>query len=198
MIMLRGREGAAVLFRCGAAARWLPRTLGSVVLAAATMAAFRMDPHGFLLSSTYIRNGVVLAGALAALFIVRLGAEVRTTVEVGETGLLFSHGARSHPLSYDNISRLGYAAPFAATRNWLPAMLLFDKDRGCWRLLSMIRDGDRLLRMMLERSGRADLVAWAESLTLERRMAGSARRVIIGYIISAAVLAAGLLYYFHE
>jgi hypothetical protein len=198
MIKLRRTDEDAETFRCGAAARWLPRTLAAAVLAAGTMAAFRMDPHGVLFSSTYIRNGIILAGAVAALYIVRLGAEVRTTVAVGEEGLIFSHGAKSHALPYANISRLGYAAPFAANRSWLPAMLVFDKDRGCWRVLSMMREGDRLLQLMLETAGREDLASWSETLALERRMRGFTRRVIIGYLVSAASLAAGLIYYFHE
>ena len=189
---------ALISFRCSAAARWLPRALAGSLLAAATLAAFRMDPHGVLFSSTYLRNGVALTGGLLALWIVRKGAEVRSVVSIGDEGMVISHGSRSHTIPFNRMSRLGYAAPFAATRNWLPAMLLWDEERTCWRILSLLRDGERLLALLLERAGREDLAAWAETLRLQRRMAASGRRVAVGYIISAAILAAGLVYYFHE
>jgi len=185
-------------FRCSFAARWLPRALAGSLLAAATLAAFRMDPHGVLFRSTYLRNGMALAGGLLALWIIRKGAEVRSIVSVGDAGLVISHGSRSHTIPFDRMSRLGYAAPFAATRNWLPAMLLWDENRVCWRILSLLRDGERLLTLMLEKAGREDLAAWAETLRLQRRMEASGRRIAVGYIISAAILAAGLVYYFHE
>jgi hypothetical protein len=191
-------EGEAEIFRCSLAARWLPRALAASVLAAATLAAFRMDPHGILLGSTWLRNGIALAGALAALWIVRKWGETRITATIDDDGLLLSHGSRSSRLPFARMSRLGYAAPFAATRNWLPAMLIWDKHQGCWRILSLMHEGDRLLRTLLEKADREDLATWAESLQLERRMAASGRRVMIGYILSAVILTAGLLYHFHE
>ena len=185
-------------FRCGPAARWLPRVLAAALLAAGTLAAFRMDPHGVLLGSSYLRNGVALAAGLFALWIVRKGTEVRMVVGVGDEDLIMSHGSRSFKLPYDRIDRLGYAAPFAATRNWLPALLIWDKERTCWRILSLLSDGDRLLRLLLEKTDRDDLAAWSETLKLERLMQRSGHRVAMGYILSAAILAAGLVYYFHE
>jgi hypothetical protein len=55
-----------------------------------------------------------------------------------------------------------------------------------------------MLKLLLERAGREDLRAWAETLKLDRHMRGAGRRVAIGYTISAAIAAAGLLYYLHE
>lgn len=191
-------EGEVETFRCGPAARWLPRVLGATLLATLTLAAYRMDPHGLLPGSAWLRRSVVLAGGLVALWIVRKGGETRIATGIGEEGLLLSCGPRSRTLPYDRISRLGYAAPFAATRNWLPAMLLWDRDRNCWRILSLLQGGDRMLRTLLEKAGREDLAIWAETLKLEQRMAASGRRIMIGYMVSGLVLAAGLLYYFHE
>jgi len=185
-------------FRCSAAARWLPRALAASVLASATLAAFRMDPEGILLGSSWLRNGIALAGALVALWIVRKGGETRIVAGIDDEGLVLSYGSRSSKLPFARMSRLGYAAPFAATRNWLPAMLVWDKHKGCWRVLALLGEGDRLLRTLLARAGREDLAAWADSLKLEKRMAEAGRRVLIGYIISAVILAAGLLYRFHE
>jgi hypothetical protein len=185
-------------FRCGPAARWLPRALAGAVLAAATLAAFRMDPQGVLLGSSYLRNGVALTGGLLALWIIRKGAEVRTVIGVSDEGLIISHGSRSHVLPFDRVVRLGYAAPFAATRNWLPAMLIWDKSKMRWRISSLLRDGELLLSALLEKEGREDLTSWSETLKLQQRMAASGRRVAVGYLIAAAILAAGLVYYFHE
>jgi hypothetical protein len=185
-------------FRCSTAARWLPRALAASILASATLAAFRMDPQGILLGSPWLRNGIALGGALVALWVIRKGGETRIVAGIDDDELVLSYGSRSSRLPFDRMDRLGYAAPFAATRNWLPAMLIWDRRKGCWRLLSLVREGDRLLRTLLSKAGREDLAAWADSMKLEKRMAAAGRRVMIGYLISAAILAAGLLYYFHE
>jgi hypothetical protein len=166
-------------------------------LVAATLAALRLDLQSDLPFLSHIRNFLILAGGLLALWLVRKGAEVRSVVEVDEEGLTFSHGRRRLFLGFEKIVRLGYAAPFADSRNWLPAMLIHDRDRQVWRVPALVGDGDQLLDQLLEKSGRSDLESWAETLALARRMAGSSRRITIGYAIAAAVLLAGLLYYYH-
>jgi hypothetical protein len=184
-------------FRCGLAARWLPRALGGAVLAAATLAALRLGLQGDHPLLIYVRNFSALVGALLALWIVRKGAEVRRAIEVGDDGLSFVYRSRRAVLRFEEIVRLGYAAPFAHERNWLPAMLVHDRNRQSWRVPAVVRDGDRLMALFLETTGRSDLETWANTLALSRRMAASGRRVAIGYALAAAVLLAGLLYYYH-
>ena len=63
-------------FRCGRAARWLPRVLAAAVLVAALLAAFRFDPESALEQSKLLRNLVAVLGGGLALWIVKTGAEV--------------------------------------------------------------------------------------------------------------------------
>ncbi len=183
-------------FRCGLAARWLPRILGGAVLAAATLAALRLDLQGDHPLLFHVRNFTALVGGLLALFIVRKGAEVRRVIEVDDDGLSFTYRSRTSVLRFEEITRLGYAGPFADGRNWLPAMLLHDRDRRSWRVPALVGEGERLLAIFLKNAGRSDLESWAEALALARRMASSGRRTAIGYTLAAAVLLAGLLYYY--
>jgi hypothetical protein len=184
-------------FRCGLAARWLPRVLGGAVLAAVTLAALRLDLRGDHPFLTHVRNFSVLFGGLVALWIVRKGAEIRRIFEVDDEGVTFIYRSRRAVLRFKDMVRLGYAAPFADSRNWLPAMLLHDRHRQVWRVPALVGEGDQLLSLLLEKAGRSDLESWAETLALARRMAGSRRRTAIGYALALAVLLSGLLYYYH-
>lgn len=184
-------------FRCGLAARWLPRALGGACLAAATLAALRLDLQGEHSLLTHVRNFSVLFGGVVALWIVRKGAEVRRVLEVDDEGVAFIYRSRRSLLRFTDMVRLGYAAPFADSRNWLPAMLIHDRHRQVWRIPALVGGGDLLLERLLRKSGRSDLESWAETLALARRMAGSGRRIAIGYALAGAVLLAGLLYYYH-
>jgi len=194
-----GSERAAdeSFYGCGVAARWLPRVLAASVLVAAVLAAFRFDPYEVLAASRYLRNLLAVLGGALALWIVRKGAEVRTEFAVGEGELLLRHGSRSWSLRLPDLERLAYEPPFAQSRTWLPALVLRDRFGQAWRVSALLDGGDRFLEELLARTGRSDLRSWAETLRLGKIMARSGRRVAIGYLASAAVLAAGLIYRFH-
>ncbi len=184
-------------YRCGPAARWLPRALAAAVLAAAVLAAFRFDPYETLSASKYLRTLVAVLGAVLALWIVRTGGEVRTTFAVGDGELLLRHGPREYALRLEDLERLAYETPFAQSRTWLPALVLRDRFGQSWRVSAFLDGGDRFLEELLARTGHSDLRSWAETLRLGEIMARSGRRVLIGYAASAAILAAGLVYRFH-
>ena len=184
-------------YRCGLAARWLPRALAAAVLVAAVLAAFRFDPHEVLSASRYLRNFLAVLGGALALWIVRKGGEVRTMFAVLDDELLIRHGMREYSLRLEDLDRLAYETPFAQSRTWLPALVLRDRFGQSWRVSAFLDGGGQFLEELLLRTGRSDLRSWAETLRLEEIMARAGRRVLIGYAASAAILAAGLLYRFH-
>jgi len=184
-------------FRCGLAARWLPRVLAAAVLVAAVLAAFRFDPHEVLSASKYLRNLVAVLGGVIALWIVRKGGEVRTAFAIGGDELLVRHGAREYSLRLEDLDRLAYETPFAQSRTWLPALVLRDRFGQAWRVSALLDRGDRFVEDLLAGTGRNDLRAWAETLRLGEVMARAGRRVLVGYVAAAAILAAGLLYHLH-
>jgi len=192
-----GRADDPSFYRCGLAARWLPRALAAAVLVAAVLAAFRFDPHEVLSASKYLRNLVAVLGGVLALWVVRKGGEVRTAFAVGADELLIRHGAREYSLRLEDLDRLAYETPFAQSRTWLPALVLRDRFGQAWRVPAFLNGGDRFLEELVAGTGRNDLRAWAETLRLGEIMGRAGRRVLIGYVASAAILAAGLVYRFH-
>jgi hypothetical protein len=182
-------------YRCGLAARWLPRVLAAAVLVAAVLAAFRFDPYEVLTASKYLRKLVAVLGGVLALWIVRKGGEVRTAFAVGVEEMSVRHGSREYCLRLEDLDRLSYETPFAQSRTWLPALVLRDRFGQAWRVSSLLERGDRFLEELLVKTGRNDLRAWADTLQLGAVMAGAARRVLVGYLVSALILAAGLIYY---
>lgn len=197
MIDLSRTERVEMEFRCGLAARWLPRVLAAAVLVAAVLAAFRVDPAEVLTASRYLRRGVALFGALAALWIVKKGAEVRTAVGIRGDQLVFRVGARSYELLIRDLERLEYETPFAVTRTWLPALVLRDRFGQPWRVSALISDGGTLIAELLRRTGRSDLATWSETLRLPRKMGQAGVRVAIGYAAAATIVAVGVAYYLH-
>ena len=183
-------------FRCGLAARWLPRAMAAAILVTAMLASWRIDERVSQTVWGYARHAVVLAGALAALGLLRQGGEVRVDVRLEEGRLEFVHGARATSLRLADIDSLRYAPPFSVTRHWLPATVLLDRWGKVWRLSALLVDGGELIRGLLERAARNDLSSWAEVHRLEARMGRAGQRVVIGYAVAAAlILAAGLFYF---
>jgi hypothetical protein len=190
-------SGAVKRYRCGMAARWLPRTLAASVLVSAVLAAYRFDPYTVLTVSKYVRSlMVVLAGAVG-LWILRKGGEVRTEIEVGDEELVFRHGSSEYALRLEDLSRFDYETPFAQTRTWMPALVLQDRFGQQWRISAFLDQGAGFVRDLLRGSNRSDLEAWSETLHLPERMGRANLRVAIGYLFAAAVTAAGVLYHFH-
>jgi hypothetical protein len=194
---LSGGTVEETVFRGGTAARWLPRVLAAAVLVAALLAAYRFDPTDVLLASRYLRRGVAVVGAVLAWWILRKGTEARAVLALRAEELVFRYGAREYSLRHEDVDRLGYETPFAQSRPWLPALVLRDRFGQPWRISGLIDDGDKLLGELLRRTGRNDLQAWAETLNLQGVMARARRRVLIGYLVAAAIVVAGIVYYLH-
>ena len=179
-------------YRSGVAARWLPRILAAAILAAAMLAGLRLEERGY---GRALRTSVVLVGALTALLVVRRAGDVRVVFEFGPQSLSLVRGAHRATLDLDRIERLRYDAPFVASRHWVPAAVLVDRDGRDWRLPATLEGGDRLVRDLVGRIDRDDLRAWGDALGVERRM-GRTRRVLrVGYGLAALVLLAALVFY---
>lgn len=184
------------LYRCGVAARWLPRTLAAAVLATAMLSAFRIDATGEPLLPT-VRQVVIFAGALLALGVARKGSEVRCTFGVTSDAVSVAVGSRSLGLGLEEIQRLDYAAPFAGSLNWLPAAVLIDRDGRSWRVPALVDEGDQLFVDLLRRAERHDLDSWAEAYHIVPRMGRYRMRIRMGYAVAAAILLVGIGYYLH-
>jgi hypothetical protein len=185
------------VYRCGAAARWLPRVLGGAVLVTAMLVALRLLPASGVPGAREFRAGLVVLAAVVALWVVRKGGEARIEVGVGPNGLFLFRGPHRSDLAYDEIDGLRYDAPFGASKSWVPATVLTDRRGATWRLSGFLDRGERLIEDLLELSGRDDLRAWADALQIPRRMAGSSRRVGLGYGFAALVLLTGAIFHLH-
>lgn len=183
------------VWRCGRAARWLPRVLAASLLASGSWVGFVLGPEPVPAIVRPFRSGLVVVAGAVAWWIVRRGGELRWVVTLGESGLAFRAGARCLELAYRDIAALRYEAPFSASRSaWLPALALIDRDGVSWRISALVHGGEGLVEQLLEASGRADLAGWAEAFELERKMAAAGRRVAIGYVVaSLPILATGML-----
>ena len=179
-------------YRSGVAARWLPRILAAAILAAAMLAGLRLEERGY---GRALRTSVVLVGALTALLVVRRAGDVRVVFELGPQSLSLVRGAHRATLDLDRIERLRYDAPFVASRHWVPAAVVVDRDGRDWRLPATLEGGDRLVRDLVGRIDRDDLRAWGDALGLERRMGRTRRVLIVGYGLAALVLLAALVFY---
>jgi hypothetical protein len=187
-------EGGEHVYRCGAAARWLPRALAGAVLAAGLLVAFALDPDATVRLVQPFKRGLVLVSALVALWLVRKGGEVRVRIGAGPEGLVFLAGRRRLDLPYRDIAALRYEPPFGVSRwAWIPALALIDRQGRSWRIPALIERGERLVAALLDFSGRADLASWADALDLERRMSSSGTRVAAGYGASALIVVAAVV-----
>ncbi len=179
-------------YRSGVAARWLPRILAAAILAAAMLAGLRLEERGY---GRALRTSVVLVGALTALLVVRRAGDVRVVFELGPQSLSLVRGAHRATLDLDRIERLRYDAPFVASRHWVPAAVIMDRNGRDWRLPATLEGGDRLVRDLVGRIDRDDLRAWGDALGLERRMGRTRCVLIVGYGLAALVLLAALVFY---
>jgi hypothetical protein len=181
--------------RCGVAARWLPRTLAASVLIATLLVSARIESWRAVPGVQSFRLLLVLAAAVLALWIVRKGGEVRMRIGVRGEEVAFAVGSRQAVLRLDDVEGLRFEPPLAATRHWLPAAVLLDREARYWRLPAVLEHGDQLVRELLEASGREDLRTWDEVYSLRRRMGRPGRTVALGYTLAGAlILAAGIFY----
>ena len=180
-------EAGGTAYRCGSAARWLPRTMAVAVLVAGLLAVARVDPDAGVPGTGTFRILLVAAAAVAALWVVRKGAEVRLQVSLQTGALVFERGIHRVELPLDAIDAIGYEPPFGASRSWLPAAVLVDRDGDRWRLSALLGSGERLVEEIVGEGGRESLRAWASAHRVPERMARSALRVRIGYVAALAV-----------
>ena len=171
------REARGTTYRCGVAARWLPRALAGSILVSVLPVLLRSDPDSRVAGSGPFHTGLILLVALVGLWVLRRGGELRLVIEIRADRMLFGAGSRQAELRFSQIDALRYEAPFAATRTWLPATVLIDRDGTCWRLSALLERGHLLIEELLARSGREDLAAWVDALNVRGRMAESSRRV---------------------
>lgn len=182
---------ASRTWRCGVAARWLPRALGGAALALGTAVALSIAPEAAGPFARRARLALALAGAGVALWLVRKGAEVRRSVRLEGHGVVLEQPGASAELAFADIENLRYEPPFAASRAaWLPALVLVDGQGRRWRIPALVERGEELVERLVEAAGRADLAAWATALELGRRMARVRLRLAVGYAISAACVVA--------
>jgi hypothetical protein len=171
----------------------LPRTLAGAVLVAGLLASAHVEPT--LPGANTLRALLAVVAAIAALWVVRRAGEVRLRVTAGAKGLTFERGAHSASLPYDDIDAIRFEAPFGASRSWLPAAVLVDRQGRDWRLCALLSSGDRLVADIVERSGREGLATWVDEHRVLRRMSLSRLRVRLGYAMALAVLLAPALLY---
>jgi len=182
-------------YGCSGAALWLPRVLAAAVIVASMLGAFRLELSPGASFSKPIQGGVIVVGAFLGLWILRAGSEVRIRMHLDGPRLFFSSGRQSAALEVDSIVRLGYEAPLGASRRLFPAAVLIEKNGRPWRLPVLLDRGAALIDDLLERSGRSDLVSWAESLRLRQRMERRRTVLVVGYSLSGLIVAAGWLFY---
>ena len=181
-------------YRCGAAARWLPRSLGGAVLVAATLMALEVDAT-VVRMLPFVRQLVMAAGALVAWLIVRGGAEVRVVFGLTREALVVGTETEGARLPLADVERLDWAPPFSGSLSWIPAAVLLDRNGTSWRVPALLDGGDAMIRELLARAGRHDLDTWAEVYRVAERMGRSRVRIRTGYGVVVALLVAGTLHW---
>jgi hypothetical protein len=200
---MKGEAGAAArpresivdrTFRCGVAARWLPRALGGAVLAASTLVSLEVDSTIVRLLP-HVRSLMVITGALLAWVIVRRGEEVRLVFGLARDALWIGGEPDGVRLQFRDIRRLDWAPPFSGSLAWIPAAVVVDRNGKPWRVPALVDEGDAMVRELLARAGRHDLDTWAEVYRVPARMGRYRARVRTGYAIALAVVLAGTLHW---
>lgn len=167
------------------------------MLASSLCVAFRFNARGSLGSWLDALGPFVgMVGAVTALWLVHRGGEVRRRITVDATAVTVRQGRFEHTLLWSDVRELRWQAPFTARGLWLSALAVVDSGGRVWRVPAMIGDGPGLLRAMLRCSERSDLRAWAEALSLERRLRRAPWIVAGGYTIALAIVAVGAGFYF--
>jgi hypothetical protein len=189
--------GTESSYRCGLAARWLPRTLAASVLVAGLLVAGRVDTDLGVPGARTLRGLLAVGAAVAALWILRKGGEVRLRVTAGAEGLAFERRKQSLSLAFDDIDGIRYEAPFGPSRFWLPAAVLVDRHGREWRLSALLRSGGRLVDEIVERSGREGLGTWATEHRVVKRMSRATFHVRVGYAVALAILLAAVLHFLY-
>ena len=133
------------IFRCTAAARWLPRTLAASTLVSAMILSTRIYPGVADMGWSHTRTLVVVVGATLALGIVRSGGMVRAEFSLAAEFLRLRIGRHERVLPYEQVVSMIYETPFVKPREWLPALVLIDRFGKRWRIPSLLADGERFV-----------------------------------------------------
>jgi hypothetical protein len=192
----RPEEAQGTLYRCGPAARWLPRVLAATWLLAGLVVAMGLGSAQHLPFARGVQWIVIAAGGVFGAWTLRSGRETAVRVTVTPSQVLFAYGARESGVAFDDIERFAAELPLAGSRHLFPATVLRDRFGGEWRLPAVLADGAQAVREIVERSGRDDLRTWMDALRLERRMRRERQIVGIGYAAAAALLLAALAFWF--
>lgn len=184
-------------YRCGAAARWLPRVSAAAVLLAGLLASFRFQAWDSNPGGSPLRMFLVVVVGAMALWILRSAAEVRIRVDLDDQRLQLSYGSQSSGITLQQIERFEFDHPMTASRRLLPATVVVDDKGRAWRLPVVLDSGAELIEAIIERTGREDLEAWADSLSLRQRMNRSSLVTGIGYACVALILAGAFWFYLH-
>ncbi len=182
------------VFRCSAAARWLPRTLAAAVLVSAMILSMRIYAGVAGSGWSHSRTFVILVGAAVALMIVRAGGMVRVELSLLDEALHLRVGKYERELPYELIVSLGYDTPFVKPREWLPAMVLIDRFNKAWRIPALLVDGDRFVTQLTAAAGRDDLRSFASAHDLVRKMRATRSRLVVGYSVAAALVLVSWLF----
>lgn len=181
-------------YRCGTAARWLPRSLGGAVLVLATLTALDLDP-AIARMLPFVRQLVLATGALLAWGIVRGGAEVHVVFGLARDALVVGTDGKGPRLRFEDIERVGWAPSMSGSLAWIPAAVLTDRSGTVWRLPGLLEDGGELVRELVKRAGRSDLETWVEVYRLSTRLNGARARLGAGYGVVVGLLLLGTLHW---
>ncbi len=176
------------VYRCSAAARWLPRVLAGSLLTCALAIGRTLDPGRQVPISGGVGLLVAVAGAFLALQIVRGGSEVRAVISLHDLGVEFAAGEHKLTLPWSSIRSLDFVPPFLSLRRWLPAGRLIDDESRPWRLPALLEDGDRLIEDLLDRADRSDLRSWSEARGVGRKMGRAVPYLVAGYGMAGLLL----------
>ncbi len=168
------------VFRCTAAARWLPRTLAAAVLVSAVILSTRIYSGVAGTHWSHSRTLVVVVGAAFALAIVRSGGIVRAEFSLAAESLRLRIGRHERELPYEQVVSMIYETPFVNPREWLPSLVLIDRFGKRWRVPSFLADGERFVTDLTEAAARDDLRSFASAHDLSAKMATTRGRLVWG------------------
>ena len=180
-------------FACDALARGAPLAIAVSMVAAALVAALRVDPGGLLPHVGVVRGLLVAVGAIAGLRVVLSSNEVRIRAKLQDRSLRLELSSRSLTLDYDAIRSLDWDHAFRYYSRWIPALVVVDARGERHRVPAVLRGGDRFVASLAARSGRRDLRGLAAALGLAERMRRARRLLPVAYAAAALLLLAAVL-----